>query len=104
MVIFLSYKKLNLSIVKKSFFQLVLSLMLLVSQQIGIAHAVGHLTQDLSKATAGAIDWVHPADICKIDDISATLDDSCDQCDAFEQISTALATDIPDLPAIFEQC
>jgi hypothetical protein len=63
-----------------------LSLLLVLSQQMGIAHALTHWSSQRTALTAGERTEAAPSKSL------AALDQSCDQCLAFAQIGTAVDT------------
>lgn len=71
-----------------------LSLLLVLSQQMGISHALSHWSGNANgRASAGTSErQARPAK-------SLALDQSCDQCLAFAQIGSALDTAFHTFPA-----
>ncbi len=68
-----------------------LSLLLLLSQQMGISHALTHCSSQRAVVTAGDTRNSAPAK-------SLALDQSCEQCLAFAQIGAALDSGFYSFP------
>lgn len=80
----------------RSFIHIVLSLLLLISQQMGFAHAASHLGNAAQGGTQA-----HSALNGEADDASqAALEKVCDQCLVFGQIATALPFDLYSPPLV----
>lgn len=77
---------------KRSFVYALLSLLLVLSQQMGITHAVSHLADATnSKQTAQqTTQQISAQDLEASPSKKLALDQSCDQCLAFAQIAHAL--------------
>ncbi|MES2261652.1 MAG: hypothetical protein V4724_24310 [Pseudomonadota bacterium] len=71
----------------------VLSLLLVLSQQMGITHAVSHLSD--IRSSAGQQLEQRETSLSK----TLALDQSCEQCLAFAQIASALDTPFHSFPA-----
>lgn len=69
-----------------------LSLLLVLSQQMGIAHALTHWSTQRAALTAAERSEAGPSKTL------AALDQSCDQCLAFAQIGTAVDTGFYSFP------
>jgi hypothetical protein len=70
---------------RRFFLRVLLSLMLLMSQQMAIAHAMGHVINLRAAATAGT-SQADNADLAK----AIAQDQSCSQCLAFAQLGGPL--------------
>lgn len=77
---------------RRAIVYLLLSLLLVLSQQMGIAHALTHWSSQRTALTAGATSDAAPSKT------GAAVDQSCDQCLAFAQIGTAVDTGFYSFP------
>lgn len=75
-----------------------LSLLLVLSQQMGISHALSHWSA--SGAGGGAAQAARAGERQASASKSLALDQSCDQCLAFAQIGSALDTPVHSFPAM----
>ncbi|MBA5604020.1 hypothetical protein H3H36_01410 [Duganella sp. FT3S] len=81
--------------VRRTFAYVMLSLLLVLSQQMGISHALSHWSGS-GRVTANAGGGERQLRANK----SLALDQSCEQCLAFAQIGSALDTAIHAIPAM----
>ena len=77
--------------VRRPIVYVLLSLLLVLSQQMGISHALAHWSSQRAMVTAGDSSDAEPAK-------SLALDPSCGQCLAFAQIGTAADTGFYSFP------
>lgn len=80
--------------IRRNFFHVLLSLLLVFSQQMGYSHALSH-----TAAATGIVQAAEPAD----DEVSTSitklgLDHSCAQCMAFAQIASAVDSRFHSFP------
>lgn len=83
--------------VRRAFAYVMLSLLLVLSQQMGISHALSHWSANGNGGNSGrsvASAGERQVRVSK----SLALDQSCEQCLAFAQIGSALDTAVHSLP------
>lgn len=78
---------------RQAFIRVLLSLLLLVSQQMASSHAMSHLSGSIERSAAGQLRLDQPVD----DELSAALaqEQTCNQCLAFAQLAGPLASTPP---------
>lgn len=87
--------------IRRNFFHVLLSLLLVFSQQMGYSHALSHASA-ATAAVQAAVQAAEPAD----DEVSTGitklgLDHSCAQCMAFAQIASAVDSRFHSFPLAF---
>ncbi len=85
-----------------SFIHVVLSLLLLVSQQLGLMHVTEHMTSSRNSSMLNVAQLsVSGSEVRKAEKpAQVLLDVSCDQCSAFAQLATALPVVVPSPPPV----
>jgi hypothetical protein len=89
--------------IHRPFIHVVLSLLLLISQQLGLSHVMTHmdsshnlLTVNAGQLTASGSDVLEPEDI----HLQESLDSNCEQCLVFAQLATVLPVVVSPLPPV----
>jgi hypothetical protein len=82
-------------ILKRNIVYALLSLLLVLSQQLGIVHAVSHLSDGRHGTQLQQSQERADSSVSK----NLALDQSCDQCLAFAQIASAVGTPFYSFPA-----
>ena len=84
-------------ILKRHIAYALLSLLLVLSQQLGLTHAISHLS-DLSQKRPQSVEQLAAQDVSASKNLA--LDQNCDQCLAFAQIANALDTPSYTFPVV----
>lgn len=85
-------------ILKRNIVYALLSLLLVLSQQLGIVHAVSHLSDGRHAVQGQQIQQIQERGDSAVSKILA-LDQSCEQCLAFAQVASAVGTPFYSFPA-----
>ncbi|MBY0243505.1 MAG: hypothetical protein K2X55_29795 [Burkholderiaceae bacterium] len=85
-------------IVKRQIVYALLSLLLVLSQQLGMVHAISHWSD--SRQSGQAAQQLQQPDLEKGGSAGLALDHNCSQCAAFAQLASALPTQDYAFPAV----